>query len=185
MNTQGALQATRLQSLLTTSTLGVEGATAFCTAHAQQLAEMFALARPADAALLQDMVELKLGGVIYEVKPSPIIKTRPWRERVLAMMQSMVSLADLNFEGKDKEKNLLAALTQLLVEMPEEVLRLLVAYSPVLEKAKKLIMEDTTEVELAHAVRVLAPVAFPFVRMLREGMTLKGLMATSEPTKSI
>jgi hypothetical protein len=132
--------------------------------------------RTQDQILSQAPIIVKLGEMEYKLKPLRILKAREWRQMLIDKMTSVTT--NLRQEtGSDAA--FMSGLGYTLLQFPDILLELVVAYSANLDKSK--VESEATEEQIAIAFGNIMQVAFPFQGELKAVMQVLGASATSQP----
>lgn len=107
-----------------------------------------------------------LGGKEYEIAPLVIRDSREWRKKVIDLIAPLPGLVDIT---SDDAEGFGAALTQLLVTIPDQVVTLFFEYAKDLKKEE--IEGIATDAELRDAFQEVVKVAFPLAETIPATMT--------------
>ena len=121
--------------------------------------------RTEEQKLVQAPVVVAFGGNEYEVKPLVIRESRVWRQAVVKVLAAYPRFAAVT---SDKPTDLEAALSALLVAMPDTVVDLFFQYAKELDRP--VIEPVATDAEMAHAFEQIVEVAFPLAKSLVKTM---------------
>jgi hypothetical protein len=120
-------------------------------------------------------IEVTLGSQAYQIAPLRLGKAAAWRNKfhkevgdVTAQMRQQT--------GSDSA--FLSGLGYVLIQFPEKLLSLVLAYAPDLPKAK--IKKEATDEQLAIAFGKILEVAFPFTGELKMIMLVMGPAVLSQ-----
>lgn len=122
--------------------------------------------RTEEQKLTQAPIVVVLGGKEYEVKPLVIKESRLWRQKITELWASLPRHLKVTTEEVEKFE---AALSALLVTMPDVVIDLFFDYAKDLDR--KQIELVATESEIGKAFEQVVEVAFPLSQSLMAGMT--------------
>ena len=123
------------------------------------------VARLEDQKLIQAPLTIVLGGEDYQVKLLVIKESRLWRQKVVNLWATLPGHLKAN---SDKPEEFEAALSALLVEMPDVVVDLFFEYAKDLNREEiELVAVDS---EIAKGFEQVVEVAFPLARSMVKTM---------------
>lgn len=117
--------------------------------------------RTEEQKLTQAPIIVVLGGEKHEIKPLVIKESRLWRQKVAKVW---ASLPQKLATTSDKPDDFEAALSALLVTMPDMVVDLFFEYAQDLDR--KEIEQVATDSEIAKGFEQVVEIAFPLSRSL-------------------
>ena len=121
--------------------------------------------RTEEQKLAQSPLTVMLGGVEHTVNLLVIKESRIWRQKVVKVWASLPGHLQAN---SDKPQEFEAALSALLVEMPDVVVDLFFEYAKDLNRGE--IENIATDAEMAKAFQEITKVAFPLAQSAPEVM---------------
>ncbi len=140
-------------------------------------AQSFAKDRTEDDILSQAPITLMLGTKEYPVKPLPIKKSKEWRGKVAEVLNQM-STGALS-SGVLNPQTFMQGIMVAFFKFPDQVLELVIAYSPeLLECQREVILDSATDEEIVVAFSRIMSVAYPFFNLL--GQMKSAAMATDQ-----
>ena len=117
--------------------------------------------RTEEDKLLRAPITVTLGGTDYNVPPLVIRDAREWRKKLVKLLGKLPAYAKTN---TDDAAGFEAALSAMMVSMPDEMTDLFFAYAKDLDR--EAIESTATEQELAKALEAVLEIAFPLVASL-------------------
>ena len=115
--------------------------------------------RSEEDKILRTPVVVILGGLKYEVEPLVIKESRVWRRNVVKMLSALPLYAQATTDNPSEFE---AALSKLLVDMPDTVVDLFFEYAKGLDREE--IEATATDSEMAKAFEQVVEIAFPLAR---------------------
>ena len=112
--------------------------------------------RTEDDKLTQASIKVIFGGKEYEVKPLVIRDSREWRAKVIKLIAPLPGLVSTT---TNTPEDFGQVLTEMLVNMPDQVIELFFEYAKDLNKDE--IESIATDKEMATAFEAVLQVAFP------------------------
>ncbi len=115
--------------------------------------------RTEEQKITQEVLEVKLGGKKFDIKPLVIRDSREWRKKVAEAISSLSSFSSMTEVTSDRPEEFKAALSSLLVSTPDLVEDLFFGYARELNREE--IEKIATEAELAQAFKEVVDYAYP------------------------
>jgi len=103
-------------------------------------------------------IEMTFGQTKYKVQPLRLGAAREWREQLNDTMAPLAETFQSSIVGGGAVSQ---GLAQMLLQFPDKMLALILAYGP--DLPKETIVAEATEEQLITAWNELLAVAFPFV----------------------
>lgn len=140
--------------------------------------QKFAKDRTEDDILAHSPIKLMLGQKEFPVPPLALRKGAEWRAKLLKTLEDLAGGA---MSSGMSPEGFMKGLMVAFFTFPEQVLELLVAYSPeVLESEREFLMDKATDEEITVAFSRLLVVAYPYFSLLATMKT--AAMATPRAT---
>jgi hypothetical protein len=140
--------------------------------------QTFAKDRTESDILAHEPIKLRLGKKDHDAIPLTLKKGKAWREKVAGVLNA---LATGMMSQQVTADNLVQGLMVALFAFPDQVLDLLIAYSPeILEPQRDWLMDNATDEEVVLALSRVLVVAYPYFSLL--GTMKTAAMATDQAT---
>ena len=114
--------------------------------------------RTDEQKLMQTPAIVKLGGKDYEIKPLPIILASPWRKKFIGLVMKM---DDLSIVTSDDRQEFQKALSNALLQKPDELTDLFFAYAKNLDRSE--IENSASSLEVLSALEEVIAFESPFL----------------------
>ncbi len=132
--------------------------------------------RTEEDKIAQAGLQVILGGRAFEVRPLVIRDSREWRKKAIALVAPLPGYTNITTDDMESFE---AALTALLVTMPDQCIDLFFEYAKDLDP--KEVEGIATDAEMAEAFEQVLEIAFPLAQSAPE--MLKRLRAEPEEVK--
>lgn len=126
--------------------------------------QKFAKDRTEDDILAHTPIKLMLGKKEHPLPPLPLRKGAEWRAKLMKVLNDMAASALSSGMSPD---GFMKGLMVAFFTFPEQVLELLIAYSPeLLEPEREFLMDHATDEEIVVGFSRILTVAFPYFSLL-------------------
>jgi hypothetical protein len=112
--------------------------------------------RTEEQKIIQEPVEVILGGDKYPIKPLVIKEAAPWRRKFIGLFNDLSVLASVTSEDSDKFKT---AMTEMLLNKPDAITNLFFEYTKL---DREEIESKATTIELINAFEEVFALEAPF-----------------------
>jgi hypothetical protein len=121
------------------------------------------MSRTEEEILLQESIEVVLGGKKYKIRPLKIRESREWRKKLAELLGVLPSYANVTTDNPEEFKG---AISAMMVALPDQVTDLFFAYAKDLDR--DAIEDAATDMEVAEAFKKVVTIAFPLAQALPE-----------------
>jgi hypothetical protein len=139
--------------------------------------QTFAKDRTESDILSHAHIPLMLGKKEHKAKPLTIRKCQAWREKVADLLNGIATGA---LTGTVTSQSFMQGIMVAFFKFPEQVLELLIAFSPELEEQREWLYDNATDEEVVVAFSRVLAVAYPYFNLL--GQMRTAATATDQAT---